>query len=261
VVLQAFNATRTVLNRATSIAPLKMATRVFRKIVLFLGSLHFTLMAVVGIWFWSSPVLFESRQPGPPMFDTADCASMALLGSSIPLSSSPLRAVSLVMYTFFVVPGLNLLAPAALFLALHIGYHRITNRDDIVSASDTVPPSDTAPPSVVPASIGLVFLLAVNVMFLASIESTMTRHDVTEESKWTFGQILAILLLALPLRDVINFFIHVRHEKRVKDDTRRLQDALVMEDMDEVKGAVKYADVRVEASGSMSPDILATDSG
>jgi uncharacterized membrane protein YjfL (UPF0719 family) len=225
-----------------------MVNRVFRKIVLSLGSLHLTLMAVVGIWFWSSPTLFESRQPGRSLFHTADCASTALLGSTIPLSSSPLRAVSLVIYTFFVVPGLNLLVPAALFLALHIGYRRITNRNE------------AAKPSVVPASIGLLFLLAVNVVFLASIETTIGRHRVAEDSEWTFGQTLAILLLALPLRDVINFIIHVRHGKRGEEYTQKLQDALANSNMDEVKKAVRYADVRVEAPG-MSSNLLAVDLG
>jgi uncharacterized membrane protein YjfL (UPF0719 family) len=226
---------------AASPEPLKMVNRVFRKIVLSLGSLHLTLMAVIGIWFWSSPTLFESRQPGRPTFDTADCASTALLGRTIPLSSSPLRAVSLVMYTFFVVPGLNLLVPAALFLALHIGYHRrITNR------------SETAKPSRVPASVGLLFLLAVNVVFMASIETTIGNLDMTEESTWTFGQTLAVLLLALPLRDVVNFVVHVRHGKRAKEYTEKLKAALVKGDINEVKRAVKYADIRDEATGMLS---------
>jgi hypothetical protein len=214
-----------------------MVNRVFRKIVLSLGSLHLTLMAVVGIWFWSSPTLFESRQPGRPTFDTADCASTALLGSTIHLSSSPLRAVSLVMYTFFVMPGLNLLVPAVLFLALHIGYHRVTSRDE------------TGKLSRIPASIGLLFLLAVNVVLMASIETTIGKLDVTEESTWTFGQTLAVLLLALPLRDVVNFIIHVRHVKRAEEYTRKLKAALANGDMDKVKRVVKYADVRDEATG------------
>jgi hypothetical protein len=221
-----------------------MVNRVFRKIVLSLGSLHLTLMAVVGIWFWSSPTLFESRQPGRPTFHTADCASTALLSRTIPLSSSPLRAVSLVIYTFFVVPGLNLLVPAALFLALHIGYHRITNRDE------------TAKPSRIPATIGLLFLLAINVVFMASIETTIGKHDVTEESTWTFGQTLAVLLLALPLRDVINFVIHVRHGKRAEKYTRKLKAALANGDMVEVKKVVKYADIRDEATGMLSNLLL-----
>jgi hypothetical protein len=224
----------------TTLEPLKMVNRVFRKIVLSLGSLHLTLMAVVGIWFWSSPTLFESRQPGRPLFHTADCASTALLGSAIHLSSLPLRAASLIIYTFFVVPGLNLLVPAALFLALHIGYHRVTNRDE------------TAKPSRIPTSIGLLFLLAVNVVFLASIETTIGKHDVTEESTWTFGQTLAVLLLALPLRDVTNFVMHVRHGKRVEEYTRKLKAALANGDMDEVKRVVKYADIRDEATGMLS---------
>jgi hypothetical protein len=168
-----------------------------------------------------------------------------LLGSTIPLSSSPLRAVSLVMYTFFVVPGLNLLVPAALFLALHIGYHRrITNG------------TESAKLSRIPASIGLLFLLAVNVVFMASIETTMGKLEVTEESTWTFGQTLAVLLLALPLRDVTNFVVHVRHGKRAEEYTRQLKTALANGDMDKVKRVVKYADIRDEATGMLSNLLL-----
>jgi hypothetical protein len=219
------------------LAPLKKAARIFKKIVLFLGSLHLTLMAVIGIWFWSSPALFERRQPGPINTDTAECASMALMGQTVGLSSSPLRAVSLVIYAAFVAPGLNLLAPAALFLASHITYHRIRNR------------GDDAKPSVVPVYAGLVFLLFVNIVFLVDIETTIGRHRVAEETQWTFGQTLAVLLLILPLRDVFDFIIHVRNEKRRGRYSEELKDALNFGSMNRVKRAVKYADIRVDAPG------------
>jgi hypothetical protein len=237
------------LTTVTSLAPLKMAVRVFRKIVLSLGSLHLTLMAVIGIWFWSSPALFESRQPGLSKPVTAQCASMALLGQDIHLSSSPLQTVSLVIYAIFAVPGLNLIVPAAVFLALHVVYHHLRPRDD------------GAKPSVVPVYIGLLFLLAVNVVFMVDIETTISHHDVSDESLWTFGQTLAVLLLVLPLRDVVMFIMHVRKEKRDEERRRRctqdLKDALEDDEMDDVermsqvKKAVKYADVRTEASGTL----------
>jgi hypothetical protein len=233
-----------------SLAPLKMAARVFRKIVFSLGALHLTLMAVIGIWFWSSPALFESRQPRLLEHGTAGCASMALLGQHIPLSSSSLRTLSLVIYAFFAVPGLNLIVPATVLLALHIVYHYFRPREDDSTTS------------VVPVYTGLIFLLVVNVVFMVDIEITISHHDVSDESQWTFGQTLAVLLLVLPLRDVFYFVMRVLKDKRHKERhtrcTQELKAALeeiTMEhakQMKQVKEAVKYADVRVEASGMLA---------
>jgi hypothetical protein len=182
---------------------------------------------------------------------------MSLLGNPINLSSSPLRVVSLAIYAFFVVPGLNLLVPAALFLALHVVYYHFRPRDD-------------AKPSAVPVYIGLVFLLAVNIVFMADIESTISHHTVLGESQWTFGQTLAVLLLVLPLRDVAMFIVEVRTEKRHKERngkcTQQLKAALENDEMDhaermrQVKEAVKYADIRKETRGRCS-DLLVVDWG
>jgi hypothetical protein len=97
-------------------------------------------------------------------------------------------------------------------------------------------------------------------VFVVSIETTIFEHQVTEESNWTFGQTLAVLLLALPLRDVLDFVVHVRHEKRRERCTRELKDALESETMDQVKRAVKYADIREEAAG-MSSNLPLLDHG
>jgi hypothetical protein len=227
-----------------------MAGRIFSKIVLSLGSLHLTLMAIIGIWFWSSPALFEAQQPDPMNLEVLECTSMSLLGNTISISSSPLRAASLVIYGFFAVPGLNLLVPAALFLALHILYHHFRPRDDETK------------PSVVPVCIGLMFLLAVNIVFIYDIEATIAHHRVFDESQWTFGQTLSMLLLVLPLRDVTMFIMDTRTEKHRKQRharcTQKLRTALEDNEMEhakrmgQVKDAAKYADVRVEAWGMLS---------
>jgi hypothetical protein len=234
-----------------------MAARIFRKIVLSLGSLHLTLMAVIGIWFWSSPARFGAVQRDPISPDVLKCTSMSLLGNSINLSSSPLRVVSLAIYAFFVVPGLNLLVPAALFLALHIVYYHFR-------------PRDNAKPSAVPVYIGLIFLLAVNIVFMADIETTIFHHKLSGESQWTFGQTLAVLLLVLPLRDVAMFIVDVRTEKRHKERntkcTQELKAVLENDEMEHaermglVKEAVKYADIWKEAHGRCS-DLLSVDQG
>jgi hypothetical protein len=220
-------------------ASLKMAVRIFSKIVLSLGSLHLTLMAVIGIWFWSSPARFEAQQHGHIDPLGLECTSMSLMGNKIDLSSSPLRIVSLVIYAFFAIPGLNLLVPAALFLALHVVYHHFRPR------------KEKAEPSVVPVYVSLMFLLAVNIVFMVDIETTITLHEVTDESNWTFGQTLAVLLLVLPLRDVFDFVMRVRHNKRRDRCTQELKDALNASDMNTVKRVVKYANIQEEARGML----------
>jgi hypothetical protein len=233
------------LTDLTFLAPLRVIIGILRKIVLSLGSLHLTLMAVIGIWFWSSPTLFESRQPEHPEASSLYCTSTNVLGQTISLTSLPLRAVSLVIYSFFLIPGLNLLAPAALFLAAHIGYHRMRNRDNHAKLS------------ILPIFAGLLFLLAINVVFLVNIETTIRQHQVDEEALWTFGQTLAVLLLVLPLRDVFSFITHVRkekrHEKRRARCTEELKRALERGNMDMVMKVVKHADLRAEATGRPPP--------
>jgi hypothetical protein len=227
-----------------------MTARIFNKIVLSLGSLHLTLMAAIGIWFWSSPALFGAVQHKPLNDKLLECTSTSLLGNTINLTSSPLRVVSLVIYAFFAVPGLNLVVPAAFFFALHFIYHRWRPQGPAVT------------PSVIPVSISLLFLLAVDIVFMFDIETTIKFHDVEDESLWTFGQTLAVLLLVLPLRDVYNFVKRVRkekrHEKRRTKCTKELKAALEdsgMEHrkrMEQVKRVVKHADIRVEALGMLS---------
>jgi hypothetical protein len=52
--------------------------------------------------------------------------------------------------------------------------------------------------------VGLVILLLVNILFIVDTELTLKRNAAyqgKEEREWGFGQILALLLLVVPLRD------------------------------------------------------------
>jgi hypothetical protein len=97
------------------------------------------------------------------------------------------------------------------------------------------------------------FLLTVNVVFLVDIESTIAHHPVDEDSQWTFGQTLAVLLLVLPLRHVFGFIMHVRkekrHEKRHAFCTKKLKEALGYGVMEEVMSVVNYVSLLAEATG------------
>jgi hypothetical protein len=90
-----------------------------------------------------------------------------------------------------------------LFLGLFLGYQAFHKH------------GDRKTPSIVPTVIGLVLLLAINIIFLVDIELTLLQ--ASGESGWTFRQILAMLLLVLPLRDLVKTFLS-RHEKqRIKE--------------------------------------------
>jgi len=51
--------------------------------------------------------------------------------------------------------------------------------------------------------------MAVNIVFISDIETTIHRAEpiqhTGDESRWTFGQTLAIFLLILPVRDVYDY--------------------------------------------------------
>jgi uncharacterized membrane protein len=121
------------------------------------------------------------------------------------------------MYSLFLAPWFNLILPIGLFLGLFLGYqifHKNGNRKT---------------PSIVPTVIGLAFLFVINVIFLVDIELTLRHNRLlvsSSESVWTFAQILAMLLLVLPLRDLLETFLS-RHEKqRIKQHTESLRNAI-----------------------------------
>jgi hypothetical protein len=71
------------------------------------------------------------------------------------------------------------------------------------------------------------FLFVVDFILLVDIELTLQRNHglqtpgETSESNWTFGQILAMLLLVLPLRDLIETLLARRETRRLEDLARR----------------------------------------
>ena len=98
-----------------------------------------------------------------------------------------------------------------------------------------------------PAFIGLAILLAINIVFIIDIERTLDlgaerRLRKKDEGDWGFGQILAIVLLLLPLRDLIEAILS-RRLKRIRKERQKelnadLKDAIVKEDFDAIKRAI-----------------------
>jgi hypothetical protein len=78
-----------------------------------------------------------------------------------------------------------------------------------------------ASPTITPIFIGLAILFAINIIFIVDIELTLRQNSSHDESRWTFGQTLAILLLVLPLRDSVDAMLARREKARQEEAERR----------------------------------------
>ncbi|KAJ6514063.1 ankyrin repeat-containing domain protein [Mycena vulgaris] len=231
-----------------------------KRIVLLLGSLHLSLMAALGIWLWSDPRAFGFTDANSC---TIDSASTMILGNPVQLGSRGLRAWSIAIYSLFLAPGLNLILPMGLFLGLIILGHNWRRRPNPPPPSSVGHPrrkSEDGPKTVVSLAInllhrfqlewtawytrlrgspgilaifaGLGILFTINLVFVVDIELILRQNRVlqgTAESAWTFGQILAMLLLVLPLRDLLETFLARQEEQRRNEHTASLSNAITEE--------------------------------
>ncbi|KAH6902470.1 hypothetical protein BKA70DRAFT_672377 [Coprinopsis sp. MPI-PUGE-AT-0042] len=203
-----------------------------KRFVLVLGSLHLTLMAALGIWLWSDLQLFGAGNRNPSDFKSAnecalDRAAIAILGQGVPLGSPTLRVASIVIYSLFLIPGVNLIGPMILFLVAYFGCCRapVAKRWDVL-----------------PAYIGLGILLVVNLVFIIDIELTLDSNrglPSEDEADWGFGQILAILLLLLPLRDLVEAMLARRLKQRQEELDEDLQEAIETQAFDRVRRVIE----------------------
>jgi cytochrome bd-type quinol oxidase subunit 2 len=90
---------------------------------------------------------------------------MSLMGGEIRLSSPVLQTWSLLIYSFFLIPGLNVVLPGVVFLALYIYLHRhrLSQRPDKRHAKALLVVS------------GLLLLLLINIVFMTDTELTIHR--------------------------------------------------------------------------------------
>jgi hypothetical protein len=173
-------------------------------------------MAALGIWLWSNPRLFGSTNPC-----VIEVASIAILGVPVRLESHGLRGVSIAFYSLFLAPGFNLILPMLLFLSFFI-IHGTPKNDE------TPRRRHLFDLSIWPAIIGLLILLVITVIFVIDIELTLQRNQHLQgsvELQWGFGQILAVLLLVLPLRDLLEAVLARREKRQILQRRDELQDA------------------------------------
>ncbi|KAJ6489854.1 hypothetical protein C8R45DRAFT_199254 [Mycena sanguinolenta] len=228
---------------------------IFKAPVLTLGSLHLSLMAAIGIWFWSNPLTFGQH---------IDCVPfLSIVGGPVRFSSLALRICSLLIYSLVLVPGVNLVPPFLIFITLHILYNKSRKRHPVFwstigqasrfirrtllgrqikaqadkesqgegSILDTGGAAPESPTSSETHTsfllVGLACLAIINVIFLIDIELSLLHNgtESDEDDEWGFGQVLALLLLVVHLRDFISSIIEIRRKLREPDKYQRSEQA------------------------------------
>lgn len=221
-------------------------------------------MAALGLWLWSNPQSFGTSDSTC----ATEFASLAILGARVQFGSEPLRIFSLVLYSLFLLPGFNLLLPMVVFLGFFI-WHHTHHRQEIAQASErSESPQRTTGfttwlqevcakgihSSVFPVWAGLIFLLAINIVFIIDIELTLHRNrdlQASGETEWGFGQVLAVLLLFMPLRDLVEMIL-ARRQRRQEEQisAHEWREAILLGDAYKILVMVKVgADPNVKASG------------
>ncbi|KIY66546.1 hypothetical protein CYLTODRAFT_377592 [Cylindrobasidium torrendii FP15055 ss-10] len=197
------------LHQVSNKSSTSLTRKLLRKAVFLLGSLHLTVMAAFGLWVWTDPRFFKTGDSC-----AVDTSEMSILGIYVPCRSRGLHGWSIAIYTLFLVPGLNLILPMGLFLAIFTlchKWHASARRVKLLCRR-------VASLRIMPVWISMSMLLIINIVFLVDIELTIyhnrERHEDNGESQWTFGQTLALLLLSMPLRDLIETSLSRREHER-----------------------------------------------
>ncbi|KAJ7200910.1 ankyrin repeat-containing domain protein [Mycena haematopus] len=250
--------------------------------IALLGSLHLSMMSALGIWLWSDLSSFGTATGADAC--AAQLSSYVILGKHVPLGSNALRICSLIIYSIFLTPGFNLLLPLVGFLAIFFVYRafhgrRYAHRFDPSSnrnlrhthgSNEKTGPAHADSkglvgrsllvleawynPFLVPVIAGMVLLFAINLVFIFNIELTLRTNRplrTSGEALWTFGQILAILLLVLPIRDLRLFGSRRNFTSLLQNAIRWQAPTEVLRDL-----VRRGADVNVRAEGSKYPTAL-----
>ncbi|KAH8824446.1 hypothetical protein DL96DRAFT_209067 [Flagelloscypha sp. PMI_526] len=166
------------------------------RFVIILGTLHLSLMGAIGIWLWSDPHKFGAPIP----CNIAYRLSFAVLGTRVPLFAAGTRILSLLIYLAVLIPVLNIVLPVFFAITVYRWSNKDAEQRDADNRITTTRPGSTY--------AALILLFAMNVAFVCDIEVTIRRNAIFQNDKdemtpWTFGQTLALLLLAIPLRDTV----------------------------------------------------------
>ncbi|KAF7329506.1 Multiple ankyrin repeats single kh domain [Mycena kentingensis (nom. inval.)] len=197
-----------------------------------IGTLHLSFMGGVGLWLWSNPRDFGTSSGciGSP--------TLSVFGHAIPLLSPWLRFIFIPLYALAALPGINIFLPAVLSKSLapfvftrlvgvwipepslsdglltasHIGLAGAVAETPRVSHQRTfqrLPRNFTEQHgdkiSIILLYLSLAGLLAVNIAIIVDTEVTIKHNNRRQEGAdqvWSLGQVLALLLVVLPLKSI-----------------------------------------------------------
>ncbi|KAJ3523141.1 hypothetical protein NMY22_g11577 [Coprinellus aureogranulatus] len=224
----------------------------YHRVGLFMiWSIHLTIMSGFGLVIWTSPQRFIAMRLETQSGSTCalEFAKMTILKWSVPFGSNGLRTASLAIYGTFVFPGINLIVPAAFALALSwvcskkcVGM--VANACMTPQAAESLLQRLSKS---LPTCIGLVLVLAFDVVFIVNLELTLKRNrvlqDSGDEAQWGFGQILAMVLLFQQVRGILGKLLadSKERERRHKDEAQTqfrddaLREAVREKDLENVR--------------------------
>ncbi|KAJ6472061.1 quinon protein alcohol dehydrogenase-like superfamily [Mycena sanguinolenta] len=161
-----------------------------------IGSLHLSLMGALGVWLWVNPTDFGSSRSCPAG------AAISVFGHAFSMGSPPLRVFSLIVYAAVLVPFANLVLPTGLILVPYflssIRWKRYRKAIEAEKEAGWC------------VGLGLAMLFTINVFFIVDTELAIARNEPRQggqDKLWTLGQTLALLLLVLPTRALVQYLV------------------------------------------------------
>jgi hypothetical protein len=224
--------------------------------VLTLGSFHLSLMAAVGVWLWSDPSNFGLHTNCNPTIEVVDAPAHLL---SRPLEVTSIAFYSLFLAPVFNL-GLPFFFFLALHISYNwlrecwdeakkqlkakeeeakkqsekariqdieaIPVNDSLGQSSANAANNNHGNSSVSPPHTAFLVVGLLCLLVVNILFMINIELTLRRNQANQtggDNDWGFGQVLALLLLIVPLRDAWKALQEIREKLRNSEEQQQKQ--------------------------------------
>ncbi|KAK7054561.1 hypothetical protein VNI00_003760 [Paramarasmius palmivorus] len=207
-------------------------------------SIHLTGMSVLGLWHWSV-MNIKGLDPNLSSAQCFDQITITYLFISFPITNRHIRNLSLAFYSFMAIPVLNI--EIAVMIVNVIGWVIVS---PVRRALNKILPQTVVflytwfilkaygrdwgwlePRLKCIVAVLLPLIIAIHTVI--DIELTIRRNAAVignDEKQWTFGQVLALLLVMLPLfqaaamfltgtplgKRVWRWFLNVRHgEKRI----------------------------------------------
>ncbi|KAF5359436.1 hypothetical protein D9756_003473 [Leucocoprinus leucothites] len=177
-----------------------------------IGSLHFTILSAFGLWFWGTFSTFGAQVQCQPNFPIP----IQILGHTIMVTSPVVRKASLVIYSALVIPFFNLIP---IIIALYAPVLFLCPCIPFFCFLLAYTSGPTAPRLFF--YFWCTVILVMDIMIAVVTESMIQQvESVVQpgESRWTYGQTLALFLLCLP---VVDFFYAIRELTKPERDRMR----------------------------------------